>query len=478
MSSGAHEGSNGARSRSRASFRHVLIPALVAALQIATGAQQAWPQRAIAITNVSIVDGTTDSARAGQTVVVTGKRITAVGRRVPVPGNADVVDGTGRYLIPGLWDMHVHMDVPAGREVLPLYVLHGVTGVRDMAGEWPTIQRWKQEIAAGRLVGPRIVASGPYIEGGDVPIPHILARTPTEAVAAVDSLAKLGVDFVKLHSQFRRDVFFAAARRARERRMVVTGHVPRSVTAIEASDSGLRSIEHLLQIPSPCTPAESLALLPRFVVQGALNRCSSAPAAPIFERLRRNATWVVPTLVAQYEVAHWPATSVPGDAFSHYLPDTLRRFVASIFPMPADVPPDADIVGRALFAKRMAAVDLLSRAGVGIMTGTDAPLRNSPPGAGLHEEMQLLARSGMSNIDVIRAATIEPARYFSAPDTMGTVAPGMVADLVLLDANPLVDIANVSRISAVIWNGRLISGAERAALLRSMSARGARPPGR
>lgn len=430
--------------------------------------------QALAITRVTVIDGSSPVPRANQSVLLRGNRIVAVGASdsLLLPSGTRRVDGKGKYLVPGLWDMHVHTVMPGGRSVLPLYLANGVTGVRDMAGDWSQLQVWRKDIAAGRLRGPRMIVSGPYIEGGDVPIPHLLARTPDEARRAVDSLVALGVDFIKLHSQFRRDVFFAAARRARERGIPFTGHVPRSITAVEASDSGQRSLEHLLQIPSPCTPAESTALAPRFQVQAVLARCSSADLAPIWATLVRDGTWVVPTLVAQYEVANWPDRSVPGDAYAKYLPDSLRRFVSEIFPMPDDVPPGANATGLQLFDRRVAVVGIMHRAGVAIMPGTDAPLRNSPPGFGLHEELALFARAGMSNFDILRAATWEPARYFGMTDSLGTVAAGKLADLVLLDANPLEDIANLRRVAAVVANGRLMTAAERARILAELMRKG------
>lgn len=442
---------------------------LLSTFAIAAAAVQVAPAgRTFAITHVTVIDGGDPAPRLDQTVVVRGNRVVAAGpaARTPVPAGARVVSGRGKFLIPGLWDMHVHTVTPGGREMLELYVANGVLGVRDLAGEWGQLVRWRVEVAAGRLVGPRILASGPYLEGGDVPIAHLLARTPDEARRAVDSLARLGVDVIKLHSQFNREAYFAAARAARDRGLRVAGHVPRSITAAEASDSGVGSIEHMLQIPIPCTPAESLAMQPRFPIQRVLGACTSADLAPLFARFVRNGTWIVPTLVAAYEIALWPKRELPGDRFAAFIPDTLRRFVASIFPMPADIPPDADEVGRALFAKRLALVGMLHRAGVGILPGTDAPLRNSPPGFGLHQELVLLARAGMSPFQVLRAATFEPVRYFGLLDSLGTIAPGKVADLVLLGGDPLADIANISRVEAVVANGRLIDAKARRALLR------------
>ncbi|MEP6493360.1 MAG: amidohydrolase family protein [bacterium] len=444
------------------------IPQLIVSAA-ACWAAPAFAQRALVIAHASVIDGRDSTARDDQTIVILGTRIATVGlsQSTSVPAGARVVDGRGKFVIPGLWDMHVHTSMVGGRALLALYVANGVTGVRDMAGDWATLTGWRREIARGTLVGPRIVASGPYLEGGDVPIPHILTRTPDEGRAGVDSLMKLGVDFVKVHGQLTRETYFAIARRARERGIPFAGHVSRLVGSADASDSGQRSIEHLLAIPAPCTVAESIALQPRFAAQGALGRCSSDDLAPLYARFVRNNTWITPTFTAQYEVAVWPGHSVPGDSLARYLPAALKRYVAGIFPMPNDVPPGADSVGRAMFAKRLRQVATMQHAGVRVLTGTDAPLRNSPPGFGLHEELELLVRGGLTPFEALTAATFEPARYFGILDSAGTVAAGQFADLVVLDANPLSDIRNVRRIAAVVANGRLFTGEERKRLLLS-----------
>jgi hypothetical protein len=433
-------------------------------LPATTGSQQP-----LAITNVTVIDVASGTTRPDQTVVIRGTRIVqvAASRHVRVPAGSRVLPGRGKFLLPGLWDMHVHAGVVAGRDLLGLYVANGVTGIRDMGGDWATLARWRREIADRRLPGPRMILAGPYLEGGDVPIAHILTRTPEEGRAAVDSLVGLGVDFVKVHSQLTRETYLAIAQRARERGIPFAGHVPRVVGSADASDAGQRSIEHLLAIPAPCTPGDSVALRPRYAVQSALGRCSSENLAPLYAKLVRNGTWVTPTFVAQYEVATWPLRALPGDSLAHYLPDSLRRYVAEIFPMPESVPPGADSVGRAMLTKRLMQVAAMRQAGVRVLAGTDAPLRNSPPGFGLHEELLMLTRGGLSPLEVIRAATIEPAEYLGMRDSVGTIAAGQVADLVLLDANPLRDIRHTRRIAAVVANGRLYDATARAALLRT-----------
>ena len=441
-------------------------------MALAFAAMPACAQSTIAITRVSVIDGTDSTPRVNQTVILQDNRIQSVGPATSarVPAGARVVDGRGRFLVPGFWDMHVHTAITGGRDLLALYVANGVTGVRDMAGEWNTLSTWRREIARGELVGPRMILSGPYLEGGDVPIPHLKARNPAEARAGVDSLVALGVDFIKVHSQLTAESYFAIARRARERGIAFGGHVPRAVGSAAASDSGQKSIEHLLAIPAECTPADSVALAPRFAVQSALGRCSSDDLTPLYQKFVRNETYVTPTFTAQVEVAYWPTRALPGDSLAHYLPKTVRDFVAQIFPMPDSIPPNADSVGRAMLERRMRQVAVMQRAGVHILTGTDAPLRNSPPGFGLHEEFRLLARGGVTPFEILRAATLEPARYLGMLDSAGTVAAGKLADLVLLDANPLVDIGNTTRISAVIANGRVFAGRDRERLLHAATA--------
>jgi Amidohydrolase family len=431
----------------------------------------------VAITHVTAIDVERGTATADLTVLIDGSRITAIGptATTPTPSTARIIDARGRYLIPGLWDMHVHTVVPTGRQLLGLYVANGVTGVRDMGGDFATIQRWRSEIASGALVGPRIVAAGPYLEGHASPIAHIEVHTPDDARRAIDSLTSLGVDFVKVHSALPRETFFAAARAARTRHLALAGHLSRNVTVEEASDSGQRSLEHLLGFVNVCTPAESVAFAAvdplRRVV---FNTCTSRDQKSVYAHLARNGTWVTPTLATAWEFAVLPKHEVPGDSLSRFISDSLRQYIIGIFDPPPALPADGDVLGRRLFVKRRQLVRALHDAGVPLLAGTDAPMRNVPPGFGLHEELAELTRSGLSPIAALRAATLEPARYFGAVDSLGTIAVGKLADLVLLDADPRADIANARRIAAVLTRGRVY---DRAALDRLLghTERAARP---
>lgn len=412
----------------------------------------------VAITHVTVVHVERGASQPDVTVIVNGPRVTAIGpaASAKVPVGARIVDGRGKWLIPGLWDMHVHSAVPSGRSLLSLYVANGVTGVRDMGGDLALINRWRRSIAAGELVGPRIVAAGPYLEGHGSPIAHIEVHTPDDARRAVDSLSVLGVDFVKVHSALSRESFFAAAHEARAKHLALAGHLSRNVTVEEASDSGQRSLEHLLGFINVCTPAESVAFaaadpLRRIVFNG----CTSRDQRSVYRHLARNGTWVTPTLTPAWEFAVLPRHDVPGDTLVRFLSDSLQRYIVGIFDAPPELPPEATVLGQRMFAKRHELVRALYMAGVPLLTGTDAPMRNSPPGFGLHEEMLEFVRSGLTPAATLRAATYEPARYFGALDSLGTIAPGKLADLVLLDGDPLTRIENAHRIAAVLTRGRV-----------------------
>src|SRR5262245_51513247 len=247
----------------------------------------------IAIAHATVIDPAAGSIRPDMTVLVRGTRIEAAGasRSVRIPAGTRVIDATGKYVIPGLWDMHVHTDVPGGRALLGLFVANGVTGVRDMDGDIGHLRAFQRDIAAGSLSGPRMVVSGPYLAGQPVPLPHVLVRTPEEAVAGVDSLARIHVDFIKVHNGMPPAAYFAVAREARRRGMVFAGHVFPPVTPRQASDSGQRSLEHLSGFANTCAGDDSAVIaggtgLQRFL----LGACTRDDQGPTFARLATNHT--------------------------------------------------------------------------------------------------------------------------------------------------------------------------------------------
>ena len=448
-------------------MKHALVLFVALALALALAAAPLESQT-VAITQVSVVDVERGRTVAGQTVLIRDGRIVEVGpaAAVRVPGDARTVDGRGRWLIPGLWDMHVHTTGPESERLLPVYVAFGVTGVRDMGADLDVLRRERARIRAGAAIGPRIVMAGPILDGPlGAPMPpahrrfRIELTDPRRARLVVDSLARAGADFIKVHERLSPDVYRAIADEARRVRLPFAGHVPTSVGADEAVTKGQRSIEHLVNVPFACTAAESESLRPRHPLETLFGRCSPVDPAPQYRSFATSSVWQTPTLVVQRAIALRPDTA-PGDPGARHVPQPVRTMLHEVGPFSGPTPP-ADVRRRlrALMDKRLQQVGALHRAGVSLLVGTDAP--GVAPGWSAHEEMRLLVIAGLPPAAALRAATLEPARWLGATDSLGTIARGRRADVVLLDADPLADIRNTTRIRAVIADGRLF---ERAAL--------------
>ncbi|HYH78472.1 MAG TPA: amidohydrolase family protein [Longimicrobium sp.] len=473
--------------------RQMLIAAALACAAV-TGvrAQQAAPAP-VAITHATVVDVEGGRALADQTVLVQGSRITAVGpaARVAVPAGARVVDGRGKFVIPGLWDMHVHAAFPGlDRLFMPLLVANGVTGVRDMFSQIAWVDSVASHIRRGALVGPRLVGSGHILDGYPAIWPgSVVARNADEARHVVDSLAAAGADFIKVYSRLTPEAFAAAAAQAKQHGLPFAGHVPSLVTVAAASDAGIATIEHLTGVVGACSPLpaeergrvaaavasprgwDSAGVISRAQAASVLTRYDAAACTALAQRLARNGTVMVPTLVTLHATAFLDDTTLALDPRLRYVP---KMFSAQWNPR-ADFRfralTAADWANRhALYGRQLEIARLLHQNGVRFLAGTDLSNPYTFAGFSLHEELELLTRIGMTPMQALQAATIEPARFLKMADSLGTVAQGKAADLVVLDADPLADIRNVSRIHAVLLNGRLIDAAERERILRGAEA--------
>lgn len=450
--------------------RPVIRPVAAVLAAIGLTAPAAAQSPATAITGVTVIDVETGRRQPDQTVVIAGRRIAEVGPAASVrpPARAAVVDGRGKYLVPGFWDMHVHLSVPGGEALLGLYPALGITGVRDMNDSFPQVAAWRHRIAAGSLAGPRIVAAGPYLVGAAPPLPHLLVTTPAQGRAGVDSLHRLGVDFVKVHNGIPREAYLAIAARVRELGWIYAGHVPRSVSVAEAADAGQRSLEHLTGFPNPCTAEEARGLRPSGLVTFLLGPCdSTATLAPTTERLKANGTWITPTLTVFDLLAGDSVSRV--DSMHRYRSEALRQLQTVVMRLPP-MSAEAIAAARFLIGKRLGLVGELHRAGVPILAGSDAPTPGTFPGVSLHEELDRLVAAGLPPAAALRSATWEPARYLGALDSLGGVAPGKLADLVLLEADPLTDIRNTRRIATVWLDGRALGPTERRRILEQAEA--------
>jgi imidazolonepropionase-like amidohydrolase len=417
--------------------------------------------------------------------VLSGGRIAGIGKSadVPLPKGSQVVDGSGKFLIPGLWDMHVHMVFgdwfPQSQAItLPLFVANGVTGVRDMGGELDVLQEWRKQIAQGKLLGPRIVTSGPMLDGPKPRFPSSVAvASPEDARKAVDDLKRRGADFIKLQSLMSRESYFAIADEAKKQGMVFAGHVPDAIRAVEASNAGQKSIEHLTGVFEGCSTVEDELLKGPKGFKRFLETFDEARAAALIAVFAKNRTWQAPTLVWESGGNLLDQRDLQHDARARYVPaswrdGTWRRFTEDILKDQAN----DDLQTRQRFvAKELAVVRAMHRAGVPFLAGTDTASGVYVfPGFSLHEEMQLFVQAGFTPLEALQCATRNPAEYLGRLTEMGTIEKGKVADLVLLDANPLDDIANTKRIAGVVAAGRYLSRADLDRLLRGVETAAAK----
>ncbi|MGQ0642648.1 MAG: amidohydrolase family protein [Gemmatimonadaceae bacterium] len=456
-------------------------------LLVGLGTQPVAAQGAapIVISNVTVIDVETGERRPGVSVVVTGNRITNVGRLTAsqLPRGARTVDGSGKFLIPGLWDFHVHSAYPGLLSMMsPLYVANGVTGVREMFGAMPAVRAWRDSVAQGTLAGPRIVAAG-HILDGPTPIwpGSASAKTPDDARRLVDSLKSAGADSIKVYSLLPRDVYLAIAEHAKAKNISFQGHVPEAVNVREASNAGQKTMEHLTGFPIACSSREDEFRAARANALGdmqAWRRIAAQQAvairdsydpqrcAELFALLKKNMSWQVPTLTVNRNMAYLDDASLGADPRLKYIP----KFLSGGWDPKTDFRLKDRTPAQWQGAKK--AYDLqvrmtseMYKAGVPMLAGTDVLNPYCLPGFSLHDELEYLVKAGVTPLDAIRMATLNPARVLGAADSLGTVAANKIADLVLLDADPLANIRNTTRINAVVANGRLYDRAALEALL-------------
>ena len=443
---------------------------LLAGAACATAARSE-PAAGLAFTRVNVVDVERGRILADQTVLVRGHRITVLSPAsdVRVPADARVVDGRGKYLIPGLWDMHAHVVAEEHwRWRFPLYLAHGVTGIRNMGvtGEDSALAlavALRRRVAAGEVDGPRLVTTGPLLDGAPGVWPKsLIVANADEGRRAVDSLADAGVDFVKVYNRLPRDAYFAIAERARRRGVPFVGHVPMRVSAEEAIGAGQRSIEHLLWLAFACTSGgdtlrASVVANPRRIAAAGWARHDAARCRSIMTSMRERGTWMVPTVVEatvepRHELARIDAM-LADSATWRGMPAAVAAEWRAAYPRTRALLLNPDYL--AYTAAIRAGLEDVRAVRPRILAGTDVGVPFIRPGASLHDELGLLVRHlGLTPLQALQAATIEPARFLGTTDSMGTVGVGKLADMVLLGANPLEDIRHTTRIAGVVVNGR------------------------
>jgi len=447
----------------------------------------------IAITHVTVIDATGAAPQADFTVVTRGTRILAVGptASTAIPRGAKIIDGSRKFVIPGLADMHIHLTgagEPTGsREfILPLLIANGITTVRDMGGRVDSLKQLRAEIDSGKHLGPQIFFTGPYLDGIPPSFqPSVVVQNETQGIAAVDLLKGQGVDFIKVQSRLQPEPYYAIAGEAKKDGIRFVGHVPDSITAAAASDTGQASIEHLTGVLLGCSsrehelrmrklePAQAsdskgqVLTRDRTWTRDLLDSYSERTAETLFQKFAANHTWQVPTLPLLIHLAYVvPESDRTGDPRLKYIPRGVREGWDKTRKNLLDSSTEEDFVLRRRLVKQsLAAVKAMNDAGVNFVAGTDAAAPNVFPGFSLHEDLASLVDAGFTPMQALQAATEKPAEFLGRSGTQGTIQAGKRADLVLLDANPLEDIHNTQKIRAVILNGRLVERADLDALL-------------
>jgi hypothetical protein len=429
------------------------------------------------IDHVTVIDSTGSSPKPDVSVVIEGDRIKFVGplsSRANRTSDAIVVDATGKFLIAGLWDMHVHsLSKSQPDRFFPLFVANGVTGIRDMGGDisLENIARLKKEIANSSRLGPEIYAAGPILEGEHPFWPFsVSVKDQGDARRAVLQLIRGGADFLKVYNTLSRGPYLEIASQAKQARIPFVGHIPVSVTPAEASDLGQKSIEHLWGIsPYLSSNPEQLKKMSAEadnaddsktardlfyqVNQTILSSYDSKKAGALFEKFVHNGTWQTPTLVVLRSYASIHDPSLRRDPRNVYMPDDLRKFWDSMGGTPD---PRNDEIQLRLFARDIEIIRAMHSFGVPLLAGTDTPNPYTYPGFSLHEELQLLVSAGLSPTEALCTATLRAAEFLGVQHDLGSVAEGKVANLVLLDASPADDIRNTQKIRAVILRGKFL----------------------
>jgi imidazolonepropionase-like amidohydrolase len=431
----------------------------------------------IALTHVNVIAMTTPGIQSDMTVLLSGNKITGMGKngKIKIPAHALIIDASGKYLIPGLWDMHVHVfhyrhPDPPDTFDFPLFIANGVTGVREMwtKGEnMNHIRLWRRQFYDQPGTIPRFVSVGTLVDGLPNTHPNCdTVSTAAEARRMVDKIKASGVDFVKVYDNLNRESYFAIVDEAKKQHIPFAGHIPFSILLKEASDAGQRSVEHLTGgSTEDCKILEIFAKhdIPEAKASGSpdlpymeqvMEVCNEEKAMVLFRNFAKNDTWEVPTLIIKKHYATDTA-NLRRDERLKYIPGGLSADYGSYW-WYTQAPGLRDTLVKQE-QRCLELVRWMHKAGIKFMAGTDVSNPYSLPGFSLHDELGMFVEAGFTPYEALKTATINPAIFMSMTDSLGSIEKGKNADLVLLNANPLVNINNTKQINAVIVNGKFLS---------------------
>ena len=422
------------------------------------------------ISHVTVIDVITGAELPRQNILIHNGVIRAVGHQVVAPKAAILINGAGKFAIPGLWDMHVHLWYREHQ--FPLYLANGVTGVRDMGSDLNWLNQWRDQIKAGKLLGPRIQTCGPSVDGEasmDPKMPVLVVRRPEEARATFDRLEDLDADFVRIMPHLPRDAYFALIERARKYYKPVAGYLPDSISMLEAIDARQKSVEHMSGLLLACSKQED-RLRRRLILaaekhdipayldlqQQVLDSFDVKKADYLFRRMAQFDQRAVPALTQLRRETFQDAGQWAADPRLHTVSLAIRKTWPDPQELRKQISNEALTLAKAQDEKLRTLIPLMQRAGVMILAGTGTGDPYTSPGSELHRELELLVEAGLSPLEALRSATLEPARFLGFENSTGSLSPGKVADLVLLNADPLKDIRNSRKIAAVILDGHYL----------------------
>jgi len=426
--------------------------------------------------HVTVVDVTDGTLRPDQTVVVQGPRISGIGpsNEMALPPGATVVDAAGLYVIPGLWDMHVHtfnnnVTQPPNAWTFPLYLAHGVTGIRDMwvkpGKSADQVRTWRRELEEGSFVGPRFGDVGTLVDGTPPVQPGAdTVVTPGAARTYVGELQAAGIDFVKVYSNLSPEVYDALVTAARDAGLYVAGHGPASLSSFDVAEAGQRSIEHLTGVHETCSSREdslrSEGVGPYDDPRAIVSTFDQEKCGRLYERFADRETWQVPTLITNriWSANASSALLLQDEGLVHTPVWEVAEWMW-VKDFLANTSSEERKAFNDLYELEQSIVGAMHVAGVPLLAGTDFGNPYIYPGFSLLDELEEFEKAGLSPLAALQTATINPARYLQRTGDLGTVETGKLADLVLLDANPLEGTSNVRRIRAVVANGRLYTRA-------------------
>ena len=451
-------------------------------LSVAASSAHAAEQADLLIRGAGIVDVAHGRVLLHQSVAVRGNNIVAVGPDHSIARRFDArqsVDASGKFVMPGLWDMHVHFGggqelIGENKALLPVYVAYGVTAVRDCAADISTsVIEWREEVAKGSLLGPTIFTSGPKLEGYK-PIwkGTLEVGTPAEVNAALDKLQAMKVDFVKItDNTLKPDIFLYALKEAKRRGMRTSARTPYALTIEQAVDTGLNSIEHIDYLIKAGSPREkqvgALYAAGKISYGDATNAFvdSFDPAYAIhqYRALAAKGVFVTPTLNMGRILANLDREDHSKDPGLAYIGPGLRKTYDWRIERAAKATPEQVAARHKEYDLSARVLPMLVEAGIPVLAGTDAGYLNSfnYPGEGLHEELERYVEAGLTPQQALASAILTGPRFLGHSDRYGSVTAGKAADLLVLDANPLKSVAATRGINAVVLHGRLL---DRAAL--------------